>query len=65
MISAMVDFVKNESAVSETERDFQKWCKQVSQLIQLIGISFDKDLAFDLFTDGCSVEDAVTEMTPK
>lgn len=62
MISAMVDFVKNESAVSETERDFQKWCKQVSQLI---GISFDKDLAFDLFTDGCSVEDAVTEMTPK
>lgn len=62
MISAMVDFVKNESAVSETERDFQKWCKQVTQRI---GVSVDNDLAFDLFADGCSVEDAVTEMTPK
>jgi len=62
MKSAMVDFVKSESAVSETERDFQMWYKQVTQRI---GLSVESDWAFDLFADGCSVEDAITEMRPK
>lgn len=61
MKSAMVDFVKSESAVSETERDFQMWYKQVKQRI---GSSVDSDWAFDLFADGCSVKDAVAEMAP-
>ncbi|MEI8659379.1 hypothetical protein [Vibrio sp. Hal054] len=62
MSATMVEFVKNESATSELERNFQSWCNEVAKQM---GTLIDNDWAFDLFADGCSVEDAVVEMTPK
>ncbi|GIA99563.1 hypothetical protein [Vibrio cholerae] len=50
----------NEFGQSESELKFKGWCIEVSK--GLGNIQLDKELAFDLFSDDCSVEDAITEI---
>ncbi|MEH0791118.1 hypothetical protein KW882_02295 [Vibrio parahaemolyticus] len=57
--SAMCDFVKGESHVTQLERDYSKWLASVNKSL---GYSANDDLAFSLFDDGCTVEDAVAEI---
>jgi len=52
------EFRANESHVSAEERAFERWFRQVQKSLP----NADEGEAYDLFADGCSVEEAVYEL---
>lgn len=57
--SEMIDFVTTELRTTDVEREFNAWWKQVSEGL---GSTDEEDLAADLYSDGCTVEDAIAEI---
>ena len=50
----MLQMVQSESATTSTERAYDKWFKKLVAIYP----DADSDKAWDLFYDGCDVEDA-------
>ena len=56
----MIAFIKSENYTTKEERIFDKWMLKVEKQL---GFKLEEDgLAWALFKDGCSVEEAVQEI---
>jgi hypothetical protein len=54
------EFRANESASTREERYYEStW---LPSLRRVLGVPFDEDHAYDLYADGCTVDDAAGEL---
>jgi hypothetical protein len=59
--STMADFVRGESLALATDQQFTNWCTAVSKGV---GLQVDPNgIAWDLYSDGCTVKDAISEIS--
>lgn len=55
----MYEMLKSENSETQGEKDYNKWKRAVQHMLG--SSDYDEDLMYDLYSDGCTPEDAVCE----